>query len=76
MKKTRQQMIDEKAIRDHKAVGANNPGGQAFIAPQRFVPGAQDDANDLPRKRSFRGIRVHDEDNDTWGLSKVPRYEE
>jgi len=50
MEKTRQQKIDDRAITEHKAVGADNPGGQDKIDSQRFVPNVQDHANHLPRK--------------------------
>lgn len=35
-KKTKQQLIDAKAIREHKAVGSDNRGGQDKIDPPRF----------------------------------------
>ena len=71
--KTKQQLIDDKAITDHKAVGANNPGGQDKIDPQRFVPNVEDDANHLPKR--FNGIRIQDEGPDTWGIKKLKPYE-
>jgi hypothetical protein len=45
-KKTRQQEIDERAIREANAVGADNPGGQDKISTPRLKP-------------RFKGITMH-----------------
>lgn len=56
--KNKQKQIDDKAVEDHKAVGSDNPGGQAWIAPQREVHGGvQDDANAMPRGSIMGKIR-------------------
>lgn len=62
--KTRQQRLDEMAIQEHKAVGADNPGGQNKISPQRaMMDGVQDGANQMGRHSIMGKIRSQSQEN-------------
>lgn len=37
MEKSKQQKVDAEAIKKHQAVGADNEGGQAWVAKQRIT---------------------------------------
>lgn len=52
-KKTQQQTNDERAIRESKAMGSDNRGGQDHINPKTFYDGKEGE----PNKPPFRGIR-------------------
>lgn len=74
MKKTQQQ-IDAEAVKEGLGTGADQVGGQDRLDRPRRDTDDGPRPDDMKAKFQKRGIRMHDEGPDTWGIKKLPRYE-